>query len=116
MPRYQIHRLKSHLRPQFRSAPHVSGTANVKPRDYEPGSEVEGPTPYAIYFELKDSEAPLDVGDLLESNGALRICKYVGFEEAQWVLPEAKPEEVKPEEAKPQGTKPDEASAVPQAQ
>ena len=30
-------------------------------------------------------------GDLLESaDGQLRICKYVGFEPAQWVLPEAK--------------------------
>jgi len=32
-------------------------------------------------------------GDLLEAeNGALRIYKFVGFEEAQWVLPEAKPD------------------------
>jgi hypothetical protein len=29
------------------------------------------------------------VGDLLETaDGQLRICKYVGFEPAQWVLPE----------------------------
>jgi hypothetical protein len=31
------------------------------------------------------------VGDLLETeDGQLRICKYVGFEPAQWVLPEPK--------------------------
>ena len=30
---------------------------------------------------------PLAVGDLLESgDGQLRICKYVGFEPAQWVI------------------------------
>jgi hypothetical protein len=32
------------------------------------------------------------VGDILETeDGQLRICKYVGFEPAQWVLPEPKP-------------------------
>jgi hypothetical protein len=31
------------------------------------------------------------VGDLLESDdGRLRICKYVGFEPADWALPEPK--------------------------
>jgi hypothetical protein len=31
------------------------------------------------------------VGDLLEAgNGTLRICKYVGFETASWVIPESK--------------------------
>ena len=89
MPSYQIHRLRPHLRAHFRSAPHVSGSASVKPRDYEPGAPVEAPTPYAAYFAMKDSEAPLEVGDLLEADGALRIFKYVGFEEAHWVLPEA---------------------------
>ena len=105
MPSYRIHRLKEHLRQQFRSAPHVSGTAGVKPRDYLPGvvagvaagesaAEFSGEiisasSPYAAFFELKDGAAPLAPGDLLEDeNGALRIFKYVGFEEARWVLPE----------------------------
>ena len=77
MPSYRIHRLKDHLRLQFRSAPHVSGTAGVKPRDYLPGiaageaaAEFSGETisassPYAAYFELKDGTAPLAPGDLL---------------------------------------------------
>lgn len=101
MPSYRVHRLKDHLRPQFRSAPHVSGTANVKPRDYvpgllpaEPAAEFTGETltassPYAAYFASKDTAAPLQPGDMLEDEGgALRIFKYVGFEEARWVLPE----------------------------
>jgi hypothetical protein len=97
MPMYRIHRLKDHLRQQVRFAPHVGGMATVKPRDYQPPDEgdaqVEAPTPYAAFFALKDTAAPLDVGDLLESatDGSLRIFKFVGFEEAQWVLPEAKP-------------------------
>lgn len=95
MPSYQIHRLKDHLRQSFRQAPHVSGSANVKPRDYEPGDSINASTPYAAFFALQETATPLVPGDLLETEGgALRIYKFVGFEEAQWVLPEAKPEEV----------------------
>jgi hypothetical protein len=91
MPSYRIHRLKDHLRPGFRSAPHVIGMASVKPREYEPGDSIEAPSPYAAFFRLRDSGTPLEVGDVLElENGSIRICKFVGFEEAQWVLPEAK--------------------------
>ena len=95
MTTYRMHRLKSHLRQPFRSAPHVSGPASMKPRDYEPGEEgIEGGSPYAVYFSLRNSGSPLEVGDLLEtSEGALAIFKFVGFEEARWVIPEAKLEE-----------------------
>lgn len=92
MATYRVHRLKDHLRNQFRFAPHVSGTANVKPRDYEASGEVEASSPYSAYFLLKDSEFALQPGDILEAQDqSLRIFKYVGFEEARWVLPEAKP-------------------------
>jgi hypothetical protein len=97
MQTYRIHRLKDHLRNQVRFAPHVSGSAAVKPRDYQPaitGEDlVEAETPYAAFFALKDTATPLEVGDLLESaaDGSLRIFKFVGFEEAQWVQPEQKP-------------------------
>ena len=95
MPNYRIHRLKDHLHQSFRLAPHVSGSANVKPRDYEVGDSIEAPSPYASFFALKESAEPLHPGDLLESeDGVLRIYKFVGFEEAQWVLPEAKLESV----------------------
>ena len=95
MPTYRIHRLKDHMRQQVRFAPHVSGTATVKPRDYHPASEaesqVEAPTPYAVFFALRNTAAPLEVGDLLEAgDGSLRIFKFVGFEEAKWALPEPK--------------------------
>ncbi len=94
MNTYRIHRLKEHLRRQFRYAPHVSGRAQVKPRDYEAGDSVEATSPYQAFFSLRDSGAPLEVGDLLETaDGALRIFKFVGFEEAAWVLPEPKPPE-----------------------
>jgi hypothetical protein len=92
MHMYKIHRLREHLRRQFRYAPHVSGRAQVKPRDYEPGDSVQAVSPYQAFFVLRDGGTPLEVGDLLEAaDGSLRIFKFVGFEEAAWVLPEAKP-------------------------
>lgn len=90
MPCYRIHRLKDHLRAGFRSAPHVSGMAEVKPRDYSPADPIEAASPYAAFFALCDSGARLEVGDILEApDGSLRICKFVGFEEARWLVPDA---------------------------
>jgi hypothetical protein len=104
MPLFRIHRMKDAPRQQFRLAPHVSGAANVKPKDYDPAEPanaaartaeaetVEAENEYAAWAGLRNSERPLAVGDLLEApTGELRICKYVGFEEARWVLPEAPP-------------------------
>jgi hypothetical protein len=92
MPLYRIHRLKDHLRQAFRSAPHVSGMAIIKPRDYEPGATVEAGSPYAAFFALRQGQTPLEVGDLLESeDGALRIFKFVGFEMAEWLKAEPPP-------------------------
>src|ERR1700742_880447 len=94
MPVFRIHRMKDAPRQQFRWAPHVSGAANVKPKDYELSGEVEAENEYAAWANLRDSEAPLLVGDLLDATssdgtaGVLRICKYVGFEGAQWIIPD----------------------------
>ena len=88
MGTFRVHRLKDHLRQHFRFAPHVSGNAVIKPRDYEPGRQVEASSPYAVYFALRDSVEPLAVGDVLESNGRLFIFKFVGFEDATWAVPE----------------------------
>ena len=81
--------MKDAPRQHFRSAPHVSGVATVKPKDYEAASEVEADNEYAAWSLLRATEQPLNVGDLLEApEGGLRICKYVGFEEAHWLLPD----------------------------
>ena len=65
----------------------------MKPRDYVPGDTVDAKSPYAAYFELRASATPIEPGDLLESEtGELRIFKFIGFEEACWVLPESKSE------------------------
>jgi hypothetical protein len=83
--------MKDSPRQQFRWAPHVSGAANVKHRDYEAGGQVEAENEYQAWRLLRDSRRPLEVGDLLETEGGgLRICKYVGFDEARWIVPEVK--------------------------
>jgi hypothetical protein len=80
--------MKDNPRQQFRWAPHVSGVANVKQKDYEPSGEVDAENEYAAWALLRGSETPLLVGDVLElPSGQLRICKYVGFDEARWFVP-----------------------------
>jgi hypothetical protein len=89
---YRIYRMKETVRQQFRWAPHTIGVTTTKPKDYEHVETLEASGPYAVWMQLKDSETPLQVGDILESEcGGLRIYKYVGFEEAQWQAPEVKP-------------------------
>ena len=88
---YRIYRMKEVPQQQFRWAPHVGGCAAVKPKDYELRGQVEALHEYDAWRALRESGEPLAVGDLLElDNGHLRICKYVGFEPAEWMLPEAK--------------------------
>ena len=93
MPLFRIYRMKDSPRQQFKWAPHVSGCASLKPKDYEQRGEVEAQHEYDAWRTLREAGDPLIVGDLLESeSGQLRICKYVGFEPAQWVVPEPKPQ------------------------
>jgi hypothetical protein len=90
--------MKETPREHFRWAAHTGGTAIVKSRDYEAEEEVEAPSPYALWKAFASGEAPLRPGDLLEgiaedgSAVSLQIAKYIGFEPAQWFVPEAKPE------------------------
>jgi hypothetical protein len=52
---------------------------------------VEALNEYDAWRTMRDSDDPLRVGDLLETaDRQLRICKYVGFEPAQWLVAEPK--------------------------
>lgn len=63
----------------------------MKPKDYEPGGQIEALHEYDAWRRLRESGDALQVGDLLETEDLrLSICKYVGFEPAEWVLPEPK--------------------------
>lgn len=96
MPIYRIHRLKDGPRENFRWAAHTGGLALVKTRDYDESGEIEASTPYAAWKALNSQPHPLRPGDLLEAltseavAGELRIAKYIGFEPAQWHVPEGK--------------------------
>lgn len=91
MPAYRIYRLRESVRQQFRWAPHTIGMTLVKPKDYEEIYQMEATGPYAVWIQLKDTEQALQVGDILEvESGELRIYKYVGFEEAKWLVPDVK--------------------------
>ena len=89
MPLFRIHRMKDTPRQMFRWAPHTSGASSLKPKDYEPSGEVEAASVYEVWTLLRGTDRALDIGDVLETpSGDLRICKYVGFEEARWIVPE----------------------------
>ena len=91
MATYRIFRMKEHVRQNFRWAPHTSGIMNAKPRDFEEDGEIEASSPYAAWKSLRESGSPLEVGDLIEAEDTtLRVYKYVGMEDAKWILPEAK--------------------------
>lgn len=98
MPFYRIHRLKDAPRENFRWAAHTGGLAIVKHKDYDLDGEVEVATPYAAWKALLAEGRALRPGDLLErpgpegEPGELQIAKYIGFEPAQWFVPEAKPD------------------------
>jgi hypothetical protein len=98
MPAYQIYRLKEIPRQQFRWAPHTPGVTVVKLKDYEPGPAIQAASPYALWLDVRGSGQAIAVGDLIEvvgdvseQRGQLRIFKYIGFEEAQWYVPEPAP-------------------------
>ena len=91
MATYRIHRLREAARQQFRWAPHTAGLTTIKPKDYEPAGEIDAVSPYVAWNLLRDTDEALQPGDVLESgDGSLSIYKFVGFEQAQWFVPEVK--------------------------
>jgi hypothetical protein len=98
MPRYRIHRMKETPRENFRWTPHTGGLTVVRSKDYDCSRELEAATPYTAWKALEREGDGLRPGDLLEligsdgATGNLQITKYIGFEPAQWHVPETRPE------------------------
>jgi hypothetical protein len=98
MPLYRIYRIKHTASESFRWAAHTGGLAVVKSRDYDISEEVEAASPYSAWKQLTVEGERLRPGDLLEEvspdggSARLHITKYIGFEPAQWYVPEPKPE------------------------
>lgn len=94
MPSYRVFRLKENLRAHFRQLPHLSGTAQLKLRDYVEAVEVSASNRYAAWMEMRSTNDPLEVGDVLVEDGAnIYVVKFVGLEPGEWVVPELKPVE-----------------------
>lgn len=84
--------MKEQSRLSFRAAPHTSGETAVKLKDYVESGSVDADSTYEAWESLRSTQQPLEVGDILESElGGIKICKYIGFEDAKWVVPEVKP-------------------------
>jgi hypothetical protein len=89
MPSYQVFRLMDNLRQQFRWAPHLAGITGVKSKDYEAVFTIVAESPYAAWHSVSGTPQQLLIGDLLQGGeDDLRILKYIGFEEARWIIPE----------------------------
>ena len=88
MPSYRLFRLRDGLRAHFRQLPHLSGVAQLKPKDYDESVTVTASSRYAAWLTLKDSEEPISVGDaLIEDDATLYVTKFVGMEPAEWIVP-----------------------------
>jgi len=97
--RLRIYRMKEIPRENFRWSAHTGGLAVVKAKDYEAAfEELDAASPYSAWNILKTQGKPLLPGDLLETLNEegvcshLQITKYIGFEPAQWFIPEPKAE------------------------
>ena len=103
---YKVFRLKENLRPHFRQLPHLSGVTQLKLKDYVEAIEVEAAHRYAAWFQLRGTCDPLEVGDVLAEGGGtnLFVVKFVGLEQAEWIVPELKPEQVEFLKPKPENT------------
>lgn len=92
MPTYRVFRMKEQARLSFRAAPHTSGETAVKLKDYAEAESIESANAYEAWEQMRATGLPLQVGDILENElGGIVICKYIGFDDAKWVVPEAKP-------------------------
>ena len=95
MPSYRVFRLKENLRAHFRQLPHLSGTTQLKVRDYVEAIEITASNRYAAWMQMRATNDPLMVGDaLVEDSTSVFVVKFVGMEPAEWVVPELKPVEV----------------------
>src|SRR5690349_15640680 len=104
MPTYRIFRMKEQARLSVRAAPHTIGETDVTSTDYVEAESIESDNAYEAWELLRATEQPLQVGDILESElGSIKICKYIGFDDAKWILPEVKtaPDAVVAEAASP---------------
>jgi|GEM_PF-335123 len=90
MANFFIRRLRDTQQEKFRWSPQTNTAVALKPADYQDDGEVEAASPYQAWQLLRDQGSGLRVGDVLVAeNGQTHICRYSGFETAEWLVTEA---------------------------
>ena len=82
MPIYRIFRMKDSPRQQFRWAPHVSGSATARPKDFEQRGQVEAQNEYDAWRRLRESKERMTTQELVFSKHLL-ANSTVTFSERQ---------------------------------
>lgn len=88
MANFIIRRLRDSQQEKLRWSPQATTTTLpvLKPSDYRDDGHVEAISPYQAWQLLRERGEELRIGDVLvEENGATQICRYSGFEEAEWL-------------------------------
>ncbi|MCW5966079.1 MAG: hypothetical protein KIT83_18725 [Bryobacterales bacterium] len=88
MATFYIRRLRDSAQDKFRWAPQQSTAAILlKPSDYSEDGEIDAQSTYEAWLLLRKSNRELRVGDVLvDAKGGVEICKYAGFEPAEWIV------------------------------
>ena len=89
MATFFIRRLREAQQEKLRWAPQQStpSALPLKPIDYRDDGSIEAGSTYEAWQVLRQSRQGLRVGDVLvEETGRTWICRYSGFEAAEWIL------------------------------
>jgi hypothetical protein len=89
MANFTIRRLRDSQQEKLRWSPQATTTTLpvLKPSDYRDDGQVQAISPYQAWQLLRERGEDLRIGDVLvDENGATVICRYSGFEEAEWLV------------------------------
>lgn len=89
MANFFIRRLRNSQQEKLRWSPQATTTTVtvLKPADYQDDGQIEATSPYQAWQLLRERGEDLRVGDVLvEENGPTQMCRYSGFEEAEWLV------------------------------
>lgn len=97
MPLFGIFRLRDTAQERFRWSPKATSSSSpsevlsLKPTEYRDDGEIEATSPYAAWEQSRLGGNEVRVGDVVQDRdgNTLWICKFNGFERAQWAETEA---------------------------
>ncbi len=97
MATFLIWRLRDTQQDKFRWAPQQSTpTFPLKLSDYREDGLVDADSVYEVWHRLRKENRDLRVGDVVvDENGKVSICKYIGMEPAEWIVTDMEPQAAK---------------------